>query len=118
MAIRTAILGEVRLFRDGLTRLLRESSRVEVVASAGALGEAEEQVERERPDVLLLDVSTADGLRQLRALAAPLPRQTGRAVAASSYFGMRWLPEVVRAAREVARETSAFLQGDDEPRGA
>lgn len=57
-------------------------------------------------------------LRQLRSLAAPLPRHTGRVVAASSYFGMRWLPELVRSAREVARETSAFLRGDDEARGA
>jgi hypothetical protein len=57
-------------------------------------------------------------LRQLRSMAAPLPRNAGRAVAASSYFGMRWLPEIVGSARQIARETSAFLHGDDEARGA
>jgi hypothetical protein len=53
-------------------------------------------------------------LGQLRSLAAPLPRVTGRLVAGSSYFGMRWLPEVVGAAKKIRRETSAFLKSEPE----
>ena len=69
MAIRTAILGEVRLFRDGLASLLRGSPAVDVVATAATLAEALQVIERDQPEALLLDMAMPNALEQIQALA-------------------------------------------------
>jgi two-component system, NarL family, nitrate/nitrite response regulator NarL len=73
MAARVVILGDVRLFRDGLAALLRGSARIEMVATIGSPEEACTVIARERPDVLLFDMSMPDALRQVSALAATFP---------------------------------------------
>jgi two-component system nitrate/nitrite response regulator NarL len=73
MAARVVILGDVRLFRDGLAALLRGSARIEMVATIGSPEEACTVIARERPDVLLFDMTMPDALRQVSALAATFP---------------------------------------------
>jgi hypothetical protein len=54
-------------------------------------------------------------LNHARRMTAPLPRNANRLVAASTYFASRWAPEALSSAREALRETSAFLEADQQP---
>lgn len=69
--IRVGLVDDHELFRSGIASLLRLAPDVEVVAEAGDGVEALAMIERERPDVTLLDVRLPriDGLGVLRALA-------------------------------------------------
>jgi len=51
-------------------------------------------------------------LGRARRMASPLPRNTGRLVAGSTYFAFRWAPEALQSARAILRETSAFLNAE------
>jgi DNA-binding NarL/FixJ family response regulator len=53
------IVDDHGLFRDGVRA--RIGSQVEIVGEAGTVDEAVEVIERERPDVVLLDVHMPDG---------------------------------------------------------
>lgn len=64
--LRVAIVTEVCLYREGLASSLARRAETEVVGTAAALAEAVELVRRERPDVLLLDMATADAPRLVR----------------------------------------------------
>ena len=74
------IISEVRLFREGLERLLRGNSRLDVVGTAADVEDALRHLTEPgpRPDAVLLDVPAPVGLRapgQLAsALAGPPPR--------------------------------------------
>lgn len=73
-AIRLLVVDDHNLFRRGLTALLSQDERFEVVGQAGDIGEALRCVERERPDLVLLDnhlpgVLGVDGIASLKALA-------------------------------------------------
>jgi two-component system, NarL family, nitrate/nitrite response regulator NarL len=75
------IISEVRLYREGLERLLRGDSRLDVIGAAtdvpDALGHLNEL--EPRPDAVLLDVPAPAGLQAPGLLASALP--TGRIVA-------------------------------------
>jgi DNA-binding NarL/FixJ family response regulator len=72
---RVLIVSEVRLYREGLARLLRRDRRLEVVGAAGgvpdalaALGELAEP-----PEAVLLDAPAPSGLEGLEQLEAAVP---------------------------------------------
>ena len=72
--IRLLVVDDHTLFRRGLTALLSLDARFEVAGQAGDIGEALRCVERERPDLVLLDnhlpgVLGVDGIASLKALA-------------------------------------------------
>jgi len=70
---RVLIISEVRLYREGLGRLLPGDERLEIVGSAAAVADALERLEGlpEPPEAVLLDAPA--GLEALRALAQAVP---------------------------------------------
>ena len=75
------IISEVRLYREGLERLLRGDSRLDVIGAPtdvpDALGHSTSS--RPRPDAVLLDVPAPAGLQGRGSSSAALP--TARIVA-------------------------------------
>ena len=69
------IISEVRLYRDGLERLLRDDSRLDVIGTATDVPAALHHLtELElRPDAVLLDVPAPVGLQAPGLLASALP---------------------------------------------
>ncbi len=72
---RVFIISEVRLYRDGLARLLRRDQRLDVVGAAAGVPEALEELAGvpEPPDAVLLDLAAPSGLEGLRQLEAAVP---------------------------------------------
>jgi DNA-binding NarL/FixJ family response regulator len=70
---RVVVVDDHSLFRDGVRS--RIGGEVEIVAEAGTVDEAVLAIERERPDVVLLDVHMPDGggLAVLGTVRASLP---------------------------------------------
>jgi DNA-binding NarL/FixJ family response regulator len=56
--IRTAIVGGIRLYREGLAEILSQRPDVQVVSSASDLEESRAQILETQPDVILLDMAT------------------------------------------------------------
>ncbi|MBP1806050.1 response regulator [Rubellimicrobium aerolatum] len=73
--IRIVVADDHPLYRDGVTRTLAESGRFAVVGEAASAAEAEAAVSRERPDLVLLDISMpGGGIAALRRImAGPQP---------------------------------------------
>ena len=73
--IRIVLAADHPLLREGVARTLAESGRFAVVGEAATGDEALALVERERPDLLLLDISMPGGglatLRRVLALPEP-----------------------------------------------
>ena len=57
--VRILIVGEIRLYRDGLAEVLSHKPGIAVVGSLGNRDEAYEAISRLNPDVVLLDMATA-----------------------------------------------------------
>jgi two-component system nitrate/nitrite response regulator NarL len=72
---RVFIVSEVRLYREGLARLLRRDQRLEVVATAEDVSSALEQLAdlAEPPEAVLLDLPAPAGLEGLARLGAAVP---------------------------------------------
>jgi two-component system, NarL family, nitrate/nitrite response regulator NarL len=72
---RVFIVSEVRLYREGLARLLRRGQRLEVVGVAGDVPDALAALEElaEPPEAVLLDVPAPAGLEGLHQLEAAVP---------------------------------------------
>jgi two-component system, NarL family, nitrate/nitrite response regulator NarL len=72
---RVFIVSEVRLYRDGLARLLRHDRRLEVAGTAGDVPAALAAIEglEAPPAAVLLDVPGPAGLEGLQRLEAALP---------------------------------------------
>jgi DNA-binding NarL/FixJ family response regulator len=72
---RVLIISEVRLYREGLARLLRRDQRLDVVGTAGDAAEALEVLGElaEPPEAVLLDVPAPRGLEALQRLEGSLP---------------------------------------------
>ena len=72
---RVFIISEVRLYRDGLARLLRRDQRLDVVGSSADVPDALEALAGpdEPPEAVLLDAPAPAGLEGLRQLEAAVP---------------------------------------------
>ncbi len=70
--IRVAIVDDHTVVRAGLGELLASDDEIEVVATASSGDEAVEVVEREQPDVVLMDLSMpgVDGVEATRRIVA------------------------------------------------
>ncbi len=70
--IRVAIVDDHTVVRAGLEELLASDDEIEVVATASSGDEAVEVVEREQPDVVLMDLSMpeVDGVEATRRIVA------------------------------------------------
>jgi len=66
--IRILIICKIRLYREGLEKVLEQSSPLCVVGTAKDSVEALKKVDQLKPDVVLLDVSIPDALRTLDTL--------------------------------------------------
>lgn len=74
--IRVVLADDHLIVRQGLRALLEASGGFDVVAEASEGAEAVEAVERERPEVVVLDLSMAglNGLEALRRIKASVPK--------------------------------------------
>ena len=76
MKIRVVLADDHPIYRDGLARSMADAGDLEIVGQAGDGEQAVEMVARERPDVVLLDISMPKGggigaLTRIMALDAP-----------------------------------------------
>ncbi|MBC7477535.1 MAG: response regulator transcription factor [Pseudorhodobacter sp.] len=76
MKIRVVLADDHPIYRDGLARSMADAGDLEIVGQAGDGDQAAEMVARERPDVVLLDISMPKGggigaLTRIMALDAP-----------------------------------------------
>ena len=71
--IRIAICTDIRLYRDGLAAALNSFSQLEVVATAGEVGQLLDAVDTNAPDVVLMDASMAGSLAAIRTLGKRTP---------------------------------------------
>lgn len=58
--IRVLICNKHTLFREGIKALLQKGTPIEIVGEANTAGDAIQQLERLKPDVVLMDVATTD----------------------------------------------------------
>jgi two-component system, NarL family, nitrate/nitrite response regulator NarL len=70
--LRVAIVAETRLYREGLADMLRNQPP-DVVGTSRNADEALAQVAETRPDVVLLDMAMASGMRALEAIVEQAP---------------------------------------------
>tara|TARA_B100000902_G_scaffold393363_1_gene447456 strand:- start:42 stop:776 length:735 start_codon:yes stop_codon:yes gene_type:complete len=73
--IRTVIVDDERLARQEIKRLLESFSEIEVIAESGVVDEALDIIEKEKPDLLLLDIQMPGktGFELLDELNGPAP---------------------------------------------
>ena len=73
--IRTMIVDDERLARQEIIRLLESFSEIEVIAESGVVDEALDIIEKEKPDLLLLDIQMPGktGFELLDELNGPTP---------------------------------------------
>jgi two-component system nitrate/nitrite response regulator NarL len=83
-AVRVLVIARLRLYREGLVRLLGEDERLDVLAGVGTRDEALAGVRTIRPEVVVLDLTRDDdGVRTVRELSSALPELRVVAVALS-----------------------------------
>jgi DNA-binding NarL/FixJ family response regulator len=97
VSIRVVIADDHSLVRQGLRRYLEMADGIEVVGEASNGGEAVDLVERERPDIALMDIRMPemDGLEAARTITARYP-DTG-IVMLTAYDDRHFVVEAVRA---------------------
>ena len=95
MTMRLVFADDHRMLREALAELLARETDVEVVAEASTAREALEQVQRTRPDVLVLDVGLPDmtGIEVARRL-----RGSGtKVLMLSAHIDKRFVEEALKA---------------------
>jgi two-component system nitrate/nitrite response regulator NarL len=70
--VRVLIVADVRLHREGISAALGQRPGIEVVATADAV-EGLAAARNCRPDVIVIDMTTPESVRSLRAISATLP---------------------------------------------
>jgi DNA-binding NarL/FixJ family response regulator len=97
VSIRIVIADDHSLVRQGLRRYLEMANGIEVVGEASTGGEAVDLVERERPDIALMDIRMPemDGLEAARTISARYP-EVG-IVMLTAYDDRHFVVEAVRA---------------------
>ena len=91
--IRTVLLSDVRLHREGLALVLADTPDIEVVAAAAYGRDATAALVRHAPDVALLDLATDDVLSWVRSLVTSAPQVS---------FVLLGVPELEQAVIECA----------------
>jgi two-component system nitrate/nitrite response regulator NarL len=73
---RVLIVSEVRLYREGLARLLRRDQRLDVVGTSGNVPDAIERLKGlpEPPEAVLFDLPAPAGLEALERIETAVPR--------------------------------------------
>jgi two-component system, NarL family, nitrate/nitrite response regulator NarL len=69
LGIRVLVASHIRLYREGLERVLRELPELTFVGSAGSAAEAVEQTQKLSADVALLDMAMSGAFSVAKALA-------------------------------------------------
>jgi DNA-binding NarL/FixJ family response regulator len=97
MTIRVVVADDHAVVRSGLEQLLATAADIELVATAGNGREAAEVVGRERPDVVLMDLSMpeVDGVEATRRIIAANP--DARVVVLTSFADDRHISEALQA---------------------
>jgi DNA-binding NarL/FixJ family response regulator len=97
MTIRVVVADDHAVVRSGLEQLLATAADIELVATAGNGREAAEVVGRERPDVVLMDLSMpeVDGVEATRRIIAADP--DARVVVLTSFADDRHISEALQA---------------------
>ena len=97
MTIRVVVADDHAVVRSGLEQLLSTAADIELVGTAGNGGEAVEVVGRERPDVVLMDLSMpeVDGVEATRRIIAADP--DARVVVLTSFADDRHISEALQA---------------------
>jgi len=67
--IRVAIVADIRLYREGLARILERQPNISVVATAATSDGSLAPLLQLRPDVILIDMAMADSLAAIRRVA-------------------------------------------------
>ncbi|MFQ5757298.1 MAG: LuxR C-terminal-related transcriptional regulator [Acidiferrobacterales bacterium] len=73
MTIRVLIVGDIRLYREGLERVLRKVERIVVVGTTSGREEAGERVQALNPDVILLDMAMSEAHTAVREITHIAP---------------------------------------------
>ena len=71
--IRVLIVAEIRLYREGLAKMLQQEPEIEVVATAAGADEAVRELRARGPDIVLLDMAIPDNAWVVRAFEAAVP---------------------------------------------
>jgi len=66
--VRVVLVGDVRLYIEGLTHLLARDGRACIVGASVGVHDATEYARRTNPDVMLVDIAMHDSLRVVTAL--------------------------------------------------
>lgn len=66
---RVLVVGDVRIYRDGLAEVLARETGVEIVGTAAGQAEVDDGVRKLRPDVVLLDTAMAGAIETIRSVA-------------------------------------------------
>ena len=69
MATLLLIVSDVRLYREGMVRILENQPSVETVGTAATISHALESVEKLRPEVALVDIAMRESLSAIKRLA-------------------------------------------------
>jgi two-component system, NarL family, nitrate/nitrite response regulator NarL len=69
LSIRVLVASHIRLYREGLERVLREAPEFTLVGNAGSAGEAIEQIQKLGADVALLDMAMSGALSVAKDVA-------------------------------------------------
>jgi two-component system, NarL family, nitrate/nitrite response regulator NarL len=104
---RAIIISDVRLYREGLAFSLARDRRIAVVGIAHSLDEALPIIVGVRPDVVVLDMATAESLAMPKAICAAAPQTKIVAFAVGETEHDIWACAEAGIAGFVARDGSA-----------
>ena len=109
--IRVAVADDQALVRSGFCVLLRSESDIEVVGEAANGAEAVRLAQRERPDVMLMDIRMPemDGLEATRQITAHEATQATRVLILTTFDLDEYVFDALRAG------ASGFLLKDTQP---
>ena len=113
--IRVLVADDHAIVRDGITRLIRTQSDLQLIAEASDGREAVEQFRKHQPDVTLMDLQMPDmnGIDAINAIRREFP--DARIVVLTMYAGdaqaKRALQARISAERVVAKRTTGHNPG-------
>ena len=73
MVIRVMIVSAIRLYREGLERILDEDEHIHIVGTAASVVEALGNLSAIKPDVILLDAATDNSVATIQQIVEKMP---------------------------------------------